>query len=261
MARGPAYPYVDLETACDQLKKLYDFARRGPASIDAVAKEAWGWSPTSSTPSKAVAALKYFGLIDEVPGDSKQIKVSDRGYRILFDSLDSPERKKAIEAAALAPAQYAYVYKTWGVEVPPAARSTLLFEKGFVASTVDSFLRDYKATMLFSGLSGQPKQPDDEQKIDAIEPAKDDVESAEQVAQPIKRHNPGQAQPIRANSEGKTMRHDVFSVEEGSVTIEWPAELSIDSLTDIQDWLEIVKRKLARSLVTKQSGTDTGLPE
>lgn len=44
------------------------------------------------------------------------------------------------------------------------------------------------------------------------------------------------------------MRQDIFSVEEGAVTIEWPATLSIDSMQDIEDWLTIVKRKIARSV-------------
>jgi len=261
MARGPAYPYVDLKAAVGLLQKLLDFARRVPASVDVVAKDAWGWSPTSSTPAKAVAALKYFGLIDEVAGDSKQIKVSDRGYRILVDDSDSPERKKALETAALAPVQYNYVYKTWGAEVPPAARSALIFEKGFVASTVDGFLKDYRATMLFAGLSGPPKQPAEQENGDGNSTANNGVESVEQTAPPIKQQNPGIVQPNRALSEGKPMRQDVFSVEEGAVTIQWPAELSTESLTDIQDWLEIVKRKLARSHVAKQLGSDTALPE
>lgn len=50
------------------------------------------------------------------------------------------------------------------------------------------------------------------------------------------------------------MRQDVFSVEEGAVTIQWPVALSNDSLKDIEDWLEIVKRNISRSVEKVDDG-------
>jgi hypothetical protein len=52
--------------------------------------------------------------------------------------------------------------------------------------------------------------------------------------------------PIAAGS-----RHDVFSLPEGPVTIEWPAALRPESYQDLAAWLEIVKRKIGRSLLSK----------
>jgi hypothetical protein len=51
------------------------------------------------------------------------------------------------------------------------------------------------------------------------------------------------------------MRQDVFSLDNGGeVTISWPTPLTQGTVTDIQDWLEIVKRKISRSAANE---TDT----
>ena len=44
------------------------------------------------------------------------------------------------------------------------------------------------------------------------------------------------------------MRQDRFSMAEGVVTLEWPAEISAESAQDIEDWLELVKRKIKRAV-------------
>jgi hypothetical protein len=40
----------------------------------------------------------------------------------------------------------------------------------------------------------------------------------------------------------------VFSLSEGTVTIQWPATLSADSYQDLADRLDILKRKIGRSV-------------
>jgi hypothetical protein len=50
------------------------------------------------------------------------------------------------------------------------------------------------------------------------------------------------------------IRQDVFSLAEGPVTIQWPASLSPESYQDLGDWLDIVKRKIGRSV--KAAGVD-----
>ena len=44
------------------------------------------------------------------------------------------------------------------------------------------------------------------------------------------------------------IRQDIFSLTEGLVTIEWPSSLSAESYQDVSDWLDIVKRKIGRSV-------------
>jgi hypothetical protein len=48
-------------------------------------------------------------------------------------------------------------------------------------------------------------------------------------------------------------RQDVFSLSEGQVTLNWPATLSQESYEDLTAWLDIVKRKIGRSIKVEQS--------
>ena len=40
------------------------------------------------------------------------------------------------------------------------------------------------------------------------------------------------------------MRQDVFSLAEGEAVIHWPTPLSPDSIADLEEWLDLVKRKI-----------------
>ncbi len=53
----------------------------------------------------------------------------------------------------------------------------------------------------------------------------------------------------------QNMRQDVFSLAEGEAVLSWPTPLSQDSIKDLEDWLAIVKRKIARSV--EPAKTDT----
>lgn len=59
-----------------------------------------------------------------------------------------------------------------------------------------------------------------------------------------------------SSSFKSSMRQDVFSLNEGTCTIQWPTNLSPESLQDLKDWLKIVERKIARS--TSDSTTSQG---
>ena len=153
MGRGPSYPYVGLEDAIGFARRMYDYAKKGSAPVDSVITDAWKYSATSSSSVKIVAALKSYGLVEDVPGTSgKSMKLTPRSIRIILDDQDSPERREEIRKAALSPKWYEYCWKTWGKEMPPSMKSNLLIEHGFVDSTVESFLRDYRKTVSYAGL-------------------------------------------------------------------------------------------------------------
>lgn len=153
MGRGPSYPYVDLEAGIALAQKTYDYTKRAPAQLDSVVSEAWKYSKASSSGQKVLAALKAYGLIEDAPGSNgKAIKLTQRAIRILLDDTNSGERHEEIVKAALAPKWYDFCWRTWGKEMPASMRSNLLIEHGFVDSTVEGFLKDYKRTIAFAGL-------------------------------------------------------------------------------------------------------------
>ena len=51
-------------------------------------------------------------------------------------------------------------------------------------------------------------------------------------------------------------RQDLFSLPEGAVTVTWPGSLSPDSYQDFGDWLDILKRKIGRSVLKPEIPKD-----
>jgi len=241
MARGPAYPFVDLEQAVGFAQKMYQFARRSPTQAESVIQEAWRYSPTSSGSQKTLAALKYFGLLEDVKGnEGRLIRISDRAYRIIIDDVASIERRNALQEAALSPKAYLLCWTRWGKDMPPSMRSTLIFDEGFIESTVDGFIADYKKSMEYAGLIG-----------DAVE---SEPEAPEAESQPSVRLNQAPVAPKSTISSSNNLtvdadyRSDIFSLIEGNVSLTWPKQLSADSFQDLSDWLDIVKRKIERTV-------------
>lgn len=154
MGRGPSYPYVGLEEAIGLTQKMYDYTKRAAAPVDSIITDAWSYSPTSSSGIKVLAALKAYGLVEDGAAASGKasLKLTPRSIRILLDEPDSPARRDEIRKAALSPKWYDYCWKTWGKEMAASMKSNLLIEHGFVDSTVDGFLKDYRKTIGFAGL-------------------------------------------------------------------------------------------------------------
>lgn len=270
MARGPAYPFISLDSAVSMAQKIYDYAKKSQVSSNAVLKEKLGYSPTSSSAVKVVAALKYYGLIDVTGnGEKEALRISDRAYRILLDSSESQDRKKALRDACLAPKAHKLCWDLWGAELPQSMRASLLFEHGFIDTTVDGFLKNYKASLQFAGLldeknglentleeeseqvseeSGAPLQSQDGAiPLGASQPA-----TRAQLSTPNQRPI-GLERPISSKESG--MRQEIFTVAEGDVVIHWPERLSAESLEDFKDWLRILERKITRSSLPPNNAT------
>jgi hypothetical protein len=49
------------------------------------------------------------------------------------------------------------------------------------------------------------------------------------------------------------VRQDVFAVPEGEVSIRWPQPLSPESLGEVIDWLDLLKRQISRTVMPRQS--------
>jgi len=60
---------------------------------------------------------------------------------------------------------------------------------------------------------------------------------------------------LGASAQGAKMRQDVFSLSEGEAVIHWPSPLSADSVSELEDWLDLVKRKIKRSATIEPDPT------
>lgn len=245
--RSPNYPSMSLPASIEAARKIYDKEHTHKADPAVMAK-ALGYGGMNGASATALSALKKYGLLLD---EGKQLKISPEALTILVDPKDSTERAKLIVAAAFSPNLFSELKEQYGETVPSDENMrAYLLKRGFSPSTVDAPIRAYRETI---ELVSEIKKLYNEDANEDVRP--DAGSSSEPQANPstANRVNP----PQRSTTGNPSMRQDVFSIEEGAVTIEWPAALSVDSLKDIEDWLTIVKRKISRSVQKPDAEAET----
>ena len=170
MPRGPSYPSIALDEAAGLIEKLHKFAGTQPVAVDTVLKDAemLDSSVKSTGAIKKVAALKYFGLVEEIPGgNARQIKISKRAQQIRLND----GRAEALRDAFLSPKHYLYCWEFWGADLPSdaAIASHLILERKFIENTVGGFIANYRKSLEYSGIldaegDGDKADPSGEQR-------------------------------------------------------------------------------------------------
>jgi len=149
--RSPNYPAESLETAAGRVKKLYDKDHEAGSTIPAALAHI-GFPKPHGEAYSILAGLKRFGLVDEISG---RIVVTKRAVDILlFPEVDRGKRAK--REAALLPHMYKVLverFKITGLPSDESLAPELIADYGFNANAVSKFLRDFRASLAYSGIS------------------------------------------------------------------------------------------------------------
>ncbi len=149
--RSPSFPYIGLDKAVERTRQFAAQARRSDVLV-ADAAGTWGMAPKSSSTLMTIGALLAFGLIeDSGAGDSRKIRVSDVGQRILGDERPGV-REKLLAEAALKPKLIAEYALRWadGRPADQICISELKYDKGFNDEGASRFLRVFDETIVFA---------------------------------------------------------------------------------------------------------------
>lgn len=246
--RSPNYPAEGLRGAVERLRKLYrvDGKAGAPKNIAAVHI---GFSKPHGQAMAVIAALKKFGLVESRAG---RIVPSQRGLEIINLADDDPRRKRALRDALLGPAAYRELieqHQSTGLPSADSIESELVTYKNFNPKHVAKFVREFVDSIEFAGLSDFSAL--------TLEPGGDGAAGGMNSVLQDRGREQGGTQSAKLQKADVAvwlrMREDVFSVPEGRVTLQWPAELSAESIQDIKDWLEIAQRKIERSKLPDDS--------
>lgn len=252
--RSPSFPAIDLKTAIDRARTFYQHEKRSPASV-LVASSHWGYSPQSSGGKQTLAALIAYGLMeDEGSGDQRKVRLTDLAFRILLDERpDSPERDEAIRRAAHMPKIHAEIFARSSDALPsdPNLRHFLVWDKKFNENSVGDFIRQLRSTAEFAGVYAPARDgsepdaadPDEGGAMDGAETPRESPGKGAVTAQ-----QPSLPPSPMSPPSGAGMRQDTFSLDEGLVVLQWPAQLSAESYEDLKDWMELQLRKIGRSV-------------
>lgn len=239
-ARSPSFPYIGLGKALERVQVLYEKAKQNEVRVADVAQN-WGLAPKSSSLDRNVAALLAYGLVDDNGGgDARKIKLSESGYRILEDKR-AGVKEELLAKAALKPKAVADYAQLWAGGRPDDSHSVshLMFEGGFTDEGARIFLRVFDETIRFASTCSADKDSDSNQTIGrdkemgpaANTPATDGLP-------------PTPARSLPPVAPG--MRQAVFALDEGDVSMTFPAGLTVDGFQELADYLDIFLRKARR---------------
>jgi hypothetical protein len=251
--RSPSYPAIDLKSAIDRAQVFYMHEKRSESSVS-VAAQHWGYSIASSGGKQVLAALIAYGLMeDKGSADQRRVKLTDLALRILLDEReDSSERDEALRRAALMPKIHAELFAKWPNELPsnPNLRHYLLIEKKFNENAVDDFIKELRITADFAKLYTQYDVMAGTTSSEVVDPPINNVQEPDKIDIPSMGTSTSQLltsnnvqHPVAATGQ---IWQDTFTLDEGLVLLQCPAQLSKDSYEDLKDWLELQLRKIRR---------------
>ena len=151
--RSPSYPFISLGKAIDRTRSVYDSHRKEATRLSALASTL-GYSPSSSGLQQTVAAMKQFGLLEDIgSGIDRKVQISDLARRILAD-LRPGVRDSAIKEAAKRPKIIAEYLPKWLPVRPSDSHciSELVFDRHFGEAAAKVFLKVFDETVEFAGL-------------------------------------------------------------------------------------------------------------
>ena|SRR5271157_789253 len=151
--RSPNYPSIGLRVAMGKIQSLFKAGGTAPL-MKITALKGLGFDKDDANAARGLAALKSFGLIEEVGND--RLKLSQRGLDIVARQEGEPQRAAALRAAILGPQIYRELlteYAASGIPPDAALTSELIAAKKFNPNVVDDFIKDFRDTLDFAGLS------------------------------------------------------------------------------------------------------------
>jgi hypothetical protein len=253
--RSPLYPAFNLQEALNKARELYDGIHQHKTDMNAAA-EHWGIKPTSSAVAQNVSALKQFRLLQDTggSGEDREVRLSETALDILLHEPPHLGRRAAIKTAALSPKLHAELWAMYGGNLPPAdsaIRSFLLRHKNFNPGAVDDFIKQFRETIVFAELNENDKIPEEE----------DGRNTGDSVARPVKPSAwseplpktpppppPAAPQPQRRLPVQAGIKEDLYALNSGQVIIQWPEKIDPEEIDDLEGWLQIVIRKVKRSV-------------
>lgn len=230
--RSPGYPSIPLSVAVERTRDLYKAEKSYLAPVDTVIGH-WGYSPRSGAGLVQVAALMKYGLLeDEGSGASRRARVTDFAQRIIRDTREvSPDRSRLIREAALKPSIHRELWEKFGASLPSDSNllHTLVFEYGFTDQGAAEFLKVFKATITFAGLTDQTEVEPDPTDEQPIEPRLADA------ATPDRRSSPARSAPAApvTSPTGRALPIPIASSEQ------WPTLYLPGRITEA-DWVQMI---------------------
>jgi len=221
---------MSLGPALEAIRPAFKSENRNKMSRTVLAKH-MGYNSLNGRALGKIGAVRAYGLID---GSGDELRISDDAVKALMAPAASSERTEALGRLANKPGLFQELNKEFPTMPSADNLQYTLVKKGFTPEAAEKAAKSYLATFnLVGGIQ------DDYNPPDADSDTEDEMDAEAIVANRIR------SKPLK-DLVGPLMLKEVFNLEEGAVTLEYPVTLSADSYQDLSDYLELFLRKAKR---------------
>jgi hypothetical protein len=272
--RSPAYPHIGLAEAVWLTQKIKPVADGSHAVTLTAAAEALGLRPESSWLNLRLAALKKFGLIDDLPaGETRERRVRLTSPAIMLTTIPHYDVMNRVlrQQAALRPPIYEDLWNRFGPILPAnePLREYLVAERRFNPQSVDALLENFRSTVEYAelmeqalsfdelaeaitsdGHGGKNKSPNKSRLSLAMEKLKATNREAEAAAGPMLGEallglSAAQLEARREQIEAVTGRRTASIPLDGNedVVLQFPREMTAQRWQTIIDTLALWKKQ------------------
>jgi len=259
--RSPNYPRASLKEALEGIDKIYKQDHRNRITPEAAIHH-MGYKGMNGSAQVALSVLRKYGLIEDDKGSGK-VRVSALAVD-LIEGRDNPEvYRQALSKAAFFPTLFQEIRRDFPESLPSADSLRFhLVRKGFNSDAAVRATKSYRETMelvtgagaTYTGEAG-PIDNAGRSEIAARDGAdledRDYAHEGEEHMEETQTRSVPPLAPLKASPVGPPQagfKQDVFTLGEGDVVLRWPEGLAKESFPDLQDWLEIMQRKIAREI-------------
>jgi hypothetical protein len=237
---------MSLGPALDAIRPAFKNENRNKMSRSVLAKH-MGYNSLNGRALGKIGAVRAYGLIE---GSGDELRITDDAVKALMAPLDSQERLGALGRLANRPALFQELRKDFPDTMPSLHNlQYALVKRQFTEDAAEKAAKSYLATMNLAGGIQDDYNPPDEEEEPEMTQAQLNPQAKRLLDLPVS----SVKQPAVVHPG---MLQEVFNLEEGPVTLIFPASLSSDSYQDLEDRLEIVLRGLKRRLAPTQTARE-----
>lgn len=256
--RSPSFPFISLPRALERAGSFAASHRRNPTRLQAVS-QTWGYAPSSSGLQQTIAALKAYGLLEDLGrGADRKVQLSELAWRILQDARPGA-KDAAIKEAALRPRFFMEMAENWVPDRPSDSHcvSELTLDRGFTQTAAQLFLKVFDDTVSFAGLRDGDKLSEISQSEEAVENSEGAVTGA--VRSALRRGTAVELLPTV--SPGQTFNNEPFRMEIIGNRVNLAASLEAHQIDELIRRLQFAKMMIspafdATKVAPSQPGDD-----
>lgn len=164
--RSPSYPSVSLDEAIEKARSIWDQDKAAAGTLEVIAAHL-GSSPKSSGFLQSISSMIRYGLLSELEGKPRRLKLTTTAVNILVLPEGDPKRTAAIREAALTPAVFKDLWESHGTDLPSDANLVvdLMTNGRFSHNAAVDLIKQYRKTLAFANLGSCDKSEVAEERV------------------------------------------------------------------------------------------------